>query len=315
MTPDELIKDIRNELNEPVNAGNITDFELMAWLNRAQELVAAKIMEADQNFFEESDQTLAFIANQEEYTLPAAIWNRKITLVTRTDLSAPKPLNKIRFQDKGQYSSSSVANFGTGSDGDVYFLRNNLVGFAPVPKSTYTPVAGLGNILINYLRLPHELHYSDIGSPTSTTGIIPVNTTGSPRMRAGRVSTTPNYYIGARLRFITPGYKSYGSETVVTAFNVNTRVMTFSPAVDFSDVPCSSVYIQYVVLTPIPAEYHDILYELVVMRAAKKKGDQGRAAEAKDALRTLWDNFVNTIEPRTFDENQHVRPPVDLNFE
>lgn len=315
MTPDELLKDIRSELNEPVGGGAFTDFELMAWLNRAQDLVAAKIMEADQNFFEESDQTLALTADQEEYDLPAAIWNRKITLVTRTDLATPKPLTKIRFQDKNQYASSSVANFGTGSDGDVYYLRNNKIGIKPTPKSTYAPVAGVGNLLLNYLRLPHELHYSDIGSPTSTTGIIPTATVSSPRMRAGRVSTTPNYYIGARLRFITPGYKSYGSETVVTAFNVNTRVMTFSPAVDFSDVPCASVYVQYVVLTPIPAEYHDILYELVVMRAAKKKGDQARAAEAKDLLRTLWDNFVNTIEPRTFDENAHVRPPVDQNFD
>lgn len=315
MTLDEIIKDVRSELNDPVNGGIITDFELAAWANRGQDLLASKIMEADQNFFEESDQTLAFVANQEEYALPAAIWNRKITLVTRTDLSSPKPLTKIRFQEKELYSSASAANFGSGADGDVYYLRNNFIGLKPTPKSTYAPVAGVGNILVNYLRLPHEMHYSDAGSPTSTTLIVPVNTVGSPRMRAGRVNTTPNYYIGARLRFITPGYLSYGQETVVTAFNVNTRVMTFSPAINFSDVVCGLVYVQYVLLSPIPVEYHDIIFQFVVMRGSKKKGDGARSAEAKDMLRTLLDNLVNTIEPRAYDENQHVRPPVDQNFD
>lgn len=311
MTLDEIIKDARSELNEPVNGGIFTDFELAALVNRGQDLIASKIIEADMNFFEQSDQTLAFTSGQEEIPLPAALWDRKITRVTRTDLTIPKQLTKIRFQDKERYHSSNVFSSGAFTDADVYYLRGNFIGLKPTPAFTYTPVNGVGNLLIHYIRMPHELHFCDIGAPTSTTGIIPVSTTGQPKMRAGRVSTTPNYYVGARIRFITPNYKSYGSEAVITAFNVNTRTITFSPAVDFSDVPCSVNYVQYVVLTPIPIEYHDILYQYVIWRGAKKKGDSGRESSAMNLWRTLMDNLIETIEPRTYDENVGVRPPVD----
>src|SRR3989344_5361885 len=103
MTLDELITDIRRELNEPSATGYFSDSELAAYVNRGQDLMSAKIIESDQNFFEESDQTLGFVANQEEYELPAALWDRKITKVTRTDLSSPKQLSKIRFQEKDHY--------------------------------------------------------------------------------------------------------------------------------------------------------------------------------------------------------------------
>lgn len=311
MTLDEMVKDARAELNEPVNGGIFTDYELAAIANRGQNLIAAKIMEADQNFFEQSDQSIAFVAQQEEYPLPRAVWDRKITRVTRTDLSIPKQMTRIRFQEKEQHHSASVFMAGTLTDADTYYIRGNALGLKPTPQFSYTPVGGVGNVLVHFLQLPHDMIFSDAGSPTSTTCIIPTQTTTQPRMRAGRVNTTPNYYVNARLRFITPNFKSYGVETVVTAYNNNTRVLTFAPAVDFSDVPCSSSFVSFVLLSPIPDEYHDIVYQYMIWRGAKKKGDRAREQSAQELWRTLMDNFVNTIEPRAFDENQHVRPPID----
>lgn len=305
MTLDELITDIRRELNEPSATGYFSDSELAAYVNRGQDLMSAKIIESDQNFFEESDQTLGFVANQEEYELPAALWDRKITKVTRTDLSSPKQLSKIRFQEKDHYHSASVFLSGSGTDGEVYYLRGNKMGVKPTPTTTIAT-----NLLIHYVFHPHELHWAEVGSPDSTTFVMPTATTGSsPLMKGGRVSTTPNYYVGARIRIL--GGTDRGLERKITAYNVATRTATIDSAWTAGNVQ----HQQYVILSPVPLEYHDGLYQYALMRAAKKKGDVTRYEMASGDWARAWDTLVNTIEPRNFDENAHVRPPIDQHFD
>lgn len=305
MTLDEMIVDIRREINEPVAVGHLSDLEITAYVNRAQDLMASKITEADQNFFEESDQSLGFILNQEEYDFPARINDRKITRVTRTDLAQPKQLMRIRFQEKDRYHSISVFLSGSDIQGDVYYLRGNKIGIKPTPLQTIA-----ANILIHYIDLPKELHWADVGSPTGTTFIIPTATTGAaPIMRGGRVSTTPNYYIGSKIRILTGTDR--GLERTITAFDVATRTATINTAWTSANVSNQ----QYVILTPIPVEYHDGLYQYALMKSCKKKGDRERFSLAKDEFDRIWNSLINTIEPRSFDENQHVRPPVDQHFD
>src|SRR3990167_3883985 len=90
------IADARSLLNEPSGVGHITDHELAKWGNEAQKMLANSIQEDDANFFEESDQSIGFTANTEEYDLPEVCRDRIITKVTRTDLSDRVPIDYIR---------------------------------------------------------------------------------------------------------------------------------------------------------------------------------------------------------------------------
>jgi hypothetical protein len=323
VTLDEILKDVRNELNEPLNNGMFSNFELTALANRAQDLIGGKIVEADQNFFEQSDHSMAFVASQEEYLLPNLLASRKITRVTRTDLSVPKQLTRIRFQEKEQYHSASVFMSGAVQDADVYYIRGSgrggsFIGLKPTPGFTYTPVAGVGNLLVHYLQMPHEMHMAVPKSLTSTSFIMPTNTTGAPPipiLQAGRVQTTPNYYVNANIRFIQDKYNSRGAEATITAFNVATKAVTFSPAIDFTDVGYGANDTQYVILSAIPDEFHDCVFQFVLWRAAKKKGDAARAQMAMEMWNTLLGNLQMTIEPRAYDENQHVRAPLDQHLD
>lgn len=334
----EFIQDIRSELNEPVNSGLVTDHQLVALLNRSQDLIYTKVVESDQNYFEDSDQSIGFIANQEEYQLPAKIWDRKISRITRMDLSMPKQLTPIRFQEKERYHAANVFLSGSDTDGDVYYLRDNFLGLKPTPKFTYTPNGtvnqplGLGNILVHFIRKLPELHVAEALNPTSTTFTIPstagrASTLGTGVMRAGRCSTEPNHYVGCRLRFIgsafqnpppQPGFidgdNTRGAEVTVTAFNVQTKQITFTPALSFSTLGYASFPV-YVVLSQIPVEHHDLMYQYVVMRVAKMKGDVERYGAARAVFNDLWMGLINTIEPRRYDENQHVRTPIDQHFD
>ena len=300
-----MVADIRREINQSADAGSVSNSELMAYLNRGQDLLITKIVEADANFFEESDQTLGFIANQEEYELPAALWDRKITRITRTDLTEPRQLSRIRFQEKDSYTSANVFLSGNATDGSVYYIRGNKIGIKPTPSLTIA-----ANILVHYVSMPHELHWAEVGSPATTTFVMPTATTGSsPLMKGGRVSTTPNYYVGARIRIL--GGTDRGLERKITAFTVATRTATIDSAWTAANVQ----HQQYVILSQIPVDYHDGIYQYGLMRASKKLGDRERFQMAADDWARVWNSLINTIEPRAYDENQHVRPPVDQHFD
>lgn len=301
MTLDEIVVDIRREFDQPEAVGRIGNNEVAAFVNRGHELLSQKIVEADQNFFEESDQTLGFVADQEEYDIPAAVQDRKITRITRTDQSSPHPLRRIRFQEKDQYANTDVFNASSGIDGAVYYIRGTKLGLKPTPKTTIAT-----NIKIYYIAQPHELHWAEADSPTATTFRMPTATSGaSPIMKAGRVSTTPNYYIGAKIRVLTGTDR--GLERTITAFNVATRFATIGTSWTQANISNQ----QYVILSPIPVEYHDLLCQYAIMKLSQKIGDTQRFQVAKEFWTNGMDSLINTIEPRSYDENQYVRPPVD----
>ncbi len=308
----EMIQDARRELNMAVGDKQIADDELAAFLNRGQDIMASKVIEADMNFFEESDATIGFVAEQEEYNLPEEVRNQRISRISRIDLVTPKPLTRIRFQEKDQYSSTSILVAGGDTNAGVYYLRGQRIGLKPTPKITLT-----ANLLINYIRLPAELHWAEAESLTANTLIQPTEKAPddpSPVLLAGRASSEPTYYVGTRLRFITLDKKSYGSTHEITAWDVATRKITFTPAVDLSDVSYGE-FLEYCILTPIPDEYHQGMYAYMMMQAADKLGDAARFKMAEKAFKVVMDNLDNTIEPRVFDENLHVRPPVDQHFD
>ena len=299
MTLDEMIADIRREINQPASDGFLSNHEIAAFINRGQDTMAARIMEADQNFFDESDQTLGFIANQDEYDLPARLQNRKLTLVKRTDVNLPDGLtiDYMPFQDARRLYGVS----GPIADPLVYYLRNQKLGIKPTPRVTVA-----ANLLINYLMLPHELHWAQVDSPTGTTFRMPTSTVATPPyLKAGRISTTPNYYVGAKIRIL--GGTDRGLERTITAFDVATRFATIDSAWTQGNVSNQD----YVILTPIMAELHNLLYQLGLMKCAKKAKDREAYQTAKDEIAATW-GIIDTIIPRHQDGPRHIPLPDDF---
>src|SRR3990167_3203728 len=174
-TIDEMIADCRSELDEPSSTGHVSNYELANFGNHGQRLMALRIMEADPNFFEQSDQSLGFIADQEEYDLPGLLANRRITKLTRTDFSDRQAIDYVDFRKRDQFQPNGIYASGNASEGRYYYLRGNKLGLKPTPTSTIA-----ANILIHFLQPPQDLLWAQVDSQSTTTFIIPTSTTATP---------------------------------------------------------------------------------------------------------------------------------------
>lgn len=300
------IADARSLLNEPSSVGSVTDHELAKWGNEAQKLLATAIAAADSNFFEESDQSLGFIADQEEYTLPDVCWDRVITKITRTDLATRQPIEPIPFQHRDGYSDQYASANG---EGRYYYLRGNKLGLVPKPRSTVS-----ANILIHYLQLPHDLMYgllgTDAANVTTTTFKIPSSTTSAASLyvKAGRLSTKPNYYVNARVRILTGNGR--GVERKITAWNVATHFATIDTAWTVADVHTQD----FVILSPLRDEYKSAMFHYMVMMAGVKKKSPELIAMGSGEWNRVYEDLLETAKLRTLDGNQHVLPPADFDM-
>lgn len=303
MTIDIWITKARNKANEPGIAGHISNTELVDAFNRAQDMVSSLILESDEAYYDVSDQSIGWVANTEEYNLPRPIASRKITKVTRTDLSMPSDLRPIRFQEKNEYElPGSAVN---PSDRSWYYLRGEKIGFKPTPKQTVSL-----NILLNYQQLPHEVHWAQAKTPTTTTFIMPTNTSITPYLKAGRVALEADYYVGARVRFITGA--SAGLEIPITAYDPATQTVTFAAITGGQVTNITNA--DYVILSPHAKEYqHAGMWAMVVDLAIKKK-DIVLKEFAQGEMNAVLNKIRENVTPRTTDYGRYVRPPADWDY-
>ena len=304
------IADARSLLNESSSGGSVSDHELAKWGNEAQNRLANAIMAADANFFEESDQSLGFIADQEEYDLPSVCRDRVISKITRTDLAERVPIDKIPFQERDIYQTSGLIYTGSNGEGRYYYLRGNKLGLKPTPKSTVS-----ANILIHYVQLPHDLMYgllgTDAANVTTTTFKIPSSTTtaSSLYIKAGRLSTKPNYYVNARIRILT-GTNGRGIERKITAWNVATGFATIDSAWTVADVHTQD----FVILSPLRDEYKSAMFHYMVMMAGIKKKHAELIAMGSQEWNRVYEDLLETAKLRALDGNQYVHPPADFDL-
>jgi len=303
------IADARSLLNETSSGGSVSDHELAKWGNEGQNRLALAIQAADSNFFEESDQSLGFIADQEEYDLPSVCRNRVITKMTRTDLAERQPIEKIPFQQRDGYARGGPYASGDG-EGRYYYLRGNKLGLSPKPRTTVS-----ANILIHYIQLPHDLMYgllgTDAANVTTTTFKIPSSTTSADSLyiKAGRLSTAPNYYVNARIRILT-GTNGRGIERKITAWNVATQFATIDTAWTVADVHTQD----FVILSPLRDEYKSAMFHYMVMMAGLKKKNAELMAMGKSEWDRVYEDLLETAKLRALDGNEHVLPPADFDM-
>lgn len=295
-----MLADVRQECNLPSAYGVAGDSEITKYLNRAKDLVCQKIIEADQNYFETSD-TIDLVAGQEEYDIPRHFKDQKITLVERlrADGTIVRRLSYIRFQDKERYSTSQVS---TEDVGQVYFIRGRKVGIRPAP--TASQAAGLK---VYGIQFPHDLYYGtfEAAGADLTTTTFKMAASGS-KLLAGRLSTESNYYKNAIIRVLT-GTVAKGLERTITAFAPATQYATIDTAWTVADVDSKN----FVILSTMPEQYHPLMVAYANVKVAKKKKDAALLEMAKEEFKELYGSLIVTIDPRHFDENDHIQPPVD----
>jgi hypothetical protein len=299
------IADARSLLNEPSSSGSVTDHELAKWGNEAQKMLANAIQASDANFFEESDQSIGFTANTEEYDLPDVCRDRIITKMTRTDLSERMPIDPIRFQERDFYQQTGLVN----GEGRYYYLRGNKLGLKPTPRTTIAT-----NVLIHYLQLPHDLMYgllgTDAANVTTTTFKIPSSTTSASSLyiKAGRLHSRPNYYVNARVRILTGNAR--GTERKITAWNVATGFATIDTAWTVADVHTQD----FVILSPLKDEYKQAMFHYMLMMAGMKKKNAELYKMGESEWNRVYQALLETASLRNMEGNQYVHPPADFDL-
>jgi len=291
-----MIQTTRVEANLPLTAGEASDSEIVHYINRAQDIEYLKIMQSDQKYFEQ-DETLSFVANQEQYDFPRPFRDTRITLVERLnpDGSVLGKLDRIRFQQKEDYAVSGVP---ASSQVGVWYPRERKIGFKPVPSATESNA-----VRIYGIQKPHDLIYFKALSVSGSTLTIPL-TTDATNMLAGRNKMETDYYKNAE--FLCVAGTGIGTVVKGLSYVATTRVLTLTAAAAPIITGDSLV-----LLSKIPDAYHESLVSYAVMKIMAKGPDVDRHKIAADSFKTQHDILAGTIEPRAMDAPEIIGYPGD----
>jgi hypothetical protein len=297
VTLDEIIAMVRVEANLPLAKGRVSDTEIVHYVNRGKDFLAPDIIRVDQKYFE-ADDTISFVAGQEEYDIPRIFKDQRITLVERLspDGSVAGRLTYYRFQEKECWESPAV--FGVASVGRSYYLRDRKIGFKPRPTGNETNA-----VRVYGIQIPHDLLVNTIpaGSLDDTHFVID----NTANVVKGRVRTETDYYKNAVLRVIDG--PDTGLERRITAFNPASRLATIDVAWTTGNVTGR----QFILLSKIPDEYHHALVKFAVAQIAAKTPDTTLYELAIGAFRGVQDNLKRTIPLRRMDDSPKVHYRAD----
>lgn len=291
-----MLSTVRIESNQPSASGEVTDSEIAHYVNRGQSLVALKIMQSDQKFFEQ-DETLSFVATQETYDIPRPFRDTRITLVERlnSDGSVAGELDRIRFQEKEDYAIREAAAFNSPW---VYYLRERKIGFRPIPSATESNA-----IRVYGIQLPHDLIYFKATTVAGSTVVIPA-TSDAANMLAGRNKIETDYYKNAE--FLCVAGTGIGTVVKGLSYVAATRTLTLTAAAAPIITGDSLV-----LLTKIPDAYHETLVSYAVAKIAAKGTDGERYKLAAEDFENQFSTMSSTIEPRTMDGPEVISYPGD----
>lgn len=146
---------VRSLLGESSSVSPITTQDLMNYANQIMSGIASVVLQADPDFFAESQMTLSYVAGQQEYSLTTT--PLEIRFVEVTDLGYNFELRRLDFTDKDKYPIQA--------EPEAYYLRNAggtwVIGFLPAPWRS-----GTSNVLITYVPAIVPIQYT-----TDTPGI------------------------------------------------------------------------------------------------------------------------------------------------
>lgn len=294
MTLDEMISMTRIEANQPSASGEVTDSEIAYYLNRAQSLVALKVMQSDQKYFEQ-DELLSFVANQEEYDLPRPFRDTRITNVERlnADGTVAGTLTRIRFQEKESFGTLDAATFNSPWK---WYPRERKIGFRPKPTATESNA-----IRVYGIQLPHDLLYFKAQSVSASTLIIPTSTDAT-NMLAGRNHIETDYYKNAE--FLCIAGTGIGTVVKGLSYSAVTRTLTLTAAAAPIITGDSLV-----LLSKVPEAYHETLVSYAVMKIAAKGTDGDRYKLAAEDFKNQFQTMSGAIEPRAMDAPEVIGYP------
>lgn len=287
-----MVAMVRVEANLPTSKGRVSDTGIVHFINRAKDLLAPDIIRTDQKYFE-VDDTISFVAGQEEYDLSRMVKDQRITLVERLnpDGTVAGKLSYYRFQDKEEFQAPAL--LGVFPAGRAYYLRDRKIGFKPRPTSNETNA-----VRVYGIQIPHDLMWNTIpaGGLDATHFVID----NTPTIIKGRVKLETDYYRNAVLRVIDG--PDTGLERMITAFAPATRLATIDAAWTQANVTGR----QFVLLSKIPEEYHHALVKYAVAQVAAMTPDTTLYELALASFRAVHEALKKTIPLRRMDDSPVV---------
>jgi hypothetical protein len=279
------------------NKGEWSDDEILRWLNRADLHLTKKILEASEQYYEETDTSLGFIDGQREYDISGIFGGRlwKVTAVERTDVNTQNRFLFAldQFQDQQQYEGTSIAALVVPFR-DRFYIRGKFIGILPTPDSTVA-----NNLKIYFNFLPAKMHVAKAGATPSTNQTTTFTMSASPIL--GTIIRTTDYYKGAVVE-ITSG-QGIGQRRTITAFNRTTLVATVDSAWDTGGVPNQETV--YEIAPQTLDAYQEVMTLYAVKGLLAKENEQYRRYEA--LYNEQYADLINTIRDRQTSEARRVR--------
>lgn len=306
-TPREMIVNVRAMLEEESEigddgflheAGEWSDSEILHWLNLADLHLVKKIVEADEQYFEDTDTSLGFIKDQLEYDFSSVFGGRvwKVTAVSRLDDNGDETFyfTVDQFQDQNQYQDQSIATLIIPYR-DRFYIRGTKIGLLPTPQETKA-----NNVKLYFNVLPAKMHVGKCGAQPSSNVSTTFTMASSPILGSIRKHAT-DYYKGMKVQ-ITSG-TGEGQIRTITGFNRSTLVATVDSAWDDGGTPnTNSVY----EILPQGLEQYQEILELYAVLGLMAKDDESYKSYNR-LYSEKFDDLINTIRDRQTSEPRRVR--------
>lgn len=277
--------------------GEWSDSEILHWLNLADIHITKKIIEASEQYYEETDTSLGYIKDQREYDISSIFGGRiwKITAVERTDVSAQNRFLFAldQFQDQQQYEGTSIAALVVPFR-DRFYIRGKFLGILPTPDTTIA-----NNIKLYFNFIPAKMHVGLCGETPSSNPTTSFTMSSSPSL--GQIIRLTDYYKGAKVE-ITSG-KGIGQQRTITAFDRSTLVATIDSAWDTDGVPNQQSV--YEILPQTLPQYQEVL-ELYAVKGLLAK-DNERTTRYDALYAEQYNDLINTIRDRQEAEGRRIR--------
>jgi hypothetical protein len=292
LTSDTLIESVKRRHSIPESQNTFEEDDFLAFAN---EEIALGILPTLLQYHEEYlvyTQTVALVANQSNYAIPARAVGSKLRNVYYVDSAGnERELGRIEPENVSYYQSGSSS----GSAFQYFYLQNNLVVLVPEVGASPT-----GSLVMDYYLRPNQLVSEDrvatITAINTTTGVITVD--GTPDVIT---NSTPIDFLEAR-----GGHRTKGLDKTPTATGATT--ITFSP----SDLPSDLVVGDHIALAceckipQIPDDLHAMLAQRVAARCLEALGDQQGLAAANAKLVEMEQKTATLVDNRTEGTPQKV---------
>lgn len=275
-----LLASIRRRGSFPVNATTGTlDADLLRYVNEElqQRLVGDLMRVREEYFVQTKDYSLSSTVTR--YRIPARAIGNKVRAVYLVDASGSQtqPLPRTDPEHRHEWNGAN--------DVAAYMLEGNDIVLVPGGMASYPT-----------LRVKFFIRPAEVVASTTSATVSAVNlTTGVVTTSASHGLTTADT---VDLLSASPGNEVLAFDLALTAASGSSLTFTASALPQTLAAGDKVTLADYSTVAQLPAEYHPVLAQRVVVRVLKALGKLEESADAQSELEDMEANALALISPR-----------------